>query len=70
MSESASDTEVSHPLPRGEEPFDMIIAMAPKWKKGVIRFGKWTMTEDMVADVHYGKYSFKEYIKESGWKVE
>ena len=50
--------------------FDMIIAMAPKWKKGVIRFGKWTMTEDMVADVHYGKYSFKEYIKESGWKVE
>ena len=27
MSESASDTEVSHPLPRGEEPFDMIIAI-------------------------------------------
>ena len=44
--------------------FDMIIAMAPKWKKGVIRFGKWTMTEDMVADVKTGKRSFKEYIKE------
>ena len=44
--------------------FDMIIAMAPKWKKGVIRFGKWTMTEDMVADVKTGKRSFKAYIKE------
>lgn len=44
--------------------FDLIIRRAPEWKKGVIMFGKWTMTEDMVADVHYGKYSFKEYIKE------
>ena len=44
--------------------FDMIIAMSPKWKKGVIRFGKWTMTEDMVADVQTGERSFKAYIKE------
>ncbi len=44
--------------------FNLIIRKAPEWKKGVIMFGKWTMTEDMVADVHYGKYSFKEYIKE------
>lgn len=44
--------------------FDLIIRRAPEWKKGVIMFGKWTMTEDMVADVHYGKYSFKEYIKD------
>ena len=44
--------------------FDMIIAMSPKWKRGVIRFGKWTMTEDMVADVHYGSRSFAAYIKE------
>ena len=44
--------------------FDMIIVAAPKWKKGVVRFGKWTMTEDMVADVHTGKRSFKAYIKE------
>jgi len=44
--------------------FDMIIFFAPKWKKGVIEFGKWTMTEDMVADVETGKYSFKEYIEE------
>lgn len=44
--------------------FDLIIAMAPKWKKGVIRFGKWTMTEDMIADVHTGKKSFKAYIRE------
>ncbi len=44
--------------------FDMIIFFAPKWKKGVIKFGKWTMTEDMVASVQTGKYSFKEYINE------
>ena len=51
--------------------FDMIIAFAPKWKKGVIQFGKWTMTEDMVADTQYGDRSFKAYIKEiyeKGWK--
>ena len=44
--------------------FDLIIAMAPKWKKGVIRFGKWTMTEDMVADVKTGERSFAAWIKE------
>ncbi|MBQ7064071.1 MAG: NmrA family NAD(P)-binding protein [Firmicutes bacterium] len=44
--------------------FDLIIAMAPKWKKGVIRFGKWTMTEDMVADVQTGERSFAAFIKE------
>lgn len=44
--------------------FDLIIAMSPKWKKGVIRFGKWTMTEDMVADVQTGDRSFAAYIKE------
>ncbi len=44
--------------------FDLIIAMAPKWKKGVIRFGKWTMTEDMVADVKTGECSFAAWIRE------
>ena len=44
--------------------FDMIIFFAPAWKKGVIKFGKWTMTEDMVASVKTGKRSFKEYINE------
>lgn len=44
--------------------FDLIIAMSPKWKKGVIRFGKWTMTEDMVADVQTGDRSFAAYIRE------
>lgn len=44
--------------------FDLIVLMSPKWKRGVIKFGKWTMTEDMVAGVQTGKYSFKEYIKE------
>ena len=44
--------------------FDLIIALAPKWKKGVIRFGKWTMTEDMVADVKTGERSFAAWIRE------
>ena len=44
--------------------FDMIIFFSPKWKKGVIKFGKWTMTEDMVASVQTGNLSFKEYIKD------
>ncbi len=51
--------------------FDLIVAMSPKWKKGVIKFGKWTMTEDMVASVKTGKRSFAAYIKEiyeKGWK--
>lgn len=44
--------------------FDLIIKMSPKWKRGVIMFGKWTMTEDMVASVQYGERSFASYIKE------
>lgn len=44
--------------------FDLIIKMSPKWKRGVIMFGKWTMTEDMVASVQYGERSFAAYIKE------
>ena len=44
--------------------FDRIILFSPKWKRGVIQFGKWTMTEDMVASVKTGKRSFKEYIHE------
>lgn len=32
-------------------------------KEAILRFSKWTLTESMVADVHYGKLSFKEYIE-------
>jgi len=44
-----------------------IIANLPKnkWKKGVIQFGKWTMTEDMVAYTQYGDYSFAQFIKDT-----
>lgn len=44
--------------------FDLIVAMSPKWKKGVVMFGKWTMVQSMVGDTEYGSRSFKEYIKE------
>ena len=47
--------------------FDVLAFLARVRKTGkeaVIRFGKWTMTEDMVAeDVHYGAHSFRDYIK-------
>jgi len=46
--------------------FDNLARIA-RWtkngKEAVIKFGKWTMVESMVAeDVHYGTKSFKEYI--------
>lgn len=48
--------------------FDML-AFISKCKKdgkeGVLRFGKWTMTEEMVGDTVYGDMSFAEYIKNS-----
>ena len=34
-------------------------------KEGVLKFGKWTMTEEMVGDTVFGDMSFAEYIKES-----
>lgn len=34
-------------------------------KEAIIRFSKWTLTEEMVGDVHYGKGSFAAYIKKS-----
>ncbi len=48
--------------------FDMI-GLISKLKgdgrAGVIKFGKWTMTEDMVGDTEYGDRSFKQYIYDS-----
>ncbi len=34
-------------------------------KEAILRFSKWTLTEPMVGDVHYGEHSFAEYIKKS-----
>ncbi|MCQ2432346.1 MAG: SDR family oxidoreductase [Clostridia bacterium] len=34
-------------------------------KEGVIKFGKWTMTEEMVGDTVHGDMSFKAYIEQS-----
>jgi len=61
----------------GKEP---VIKTAPTWlfdvlawvnkvkktgREGVIRFSKWTLSEEMVGDTKYGDMSFKEYINES-----
>ena len=34
-------------------------------KEAILRFSKWTLTEEMVGDTVYGDMSFKAYIKES-----
>ena len=34
-------------------------------KKAILKFSKWTLTEEMVGDTIYGKMSFKEYIEKS-----
>ena len=34
-------------------------------KEAIIRFSKWTLTEPMVGDVHYGGHSFAEYVRQS-----
>jgi uncharacterized protein YbjT (DUF2867 family) len=48
--------------------FDLISKL-PKVKKegrsGVVQFGKWVMTHQMVGDTKAGKKSFKEYIYQS-----
>ena len=46
-----------------------VLAWLPKNKKNgksaIIRFSKWTLTEEMVGDTHVGEHSFKDYIYES-----
>ncbi|WP_029231360.1 SDR family oxidoreductase [Butyrivibrio sp. VCB2006] len=34
-------------------------------KEAILRFSKWTLTEEMVGDTTYGDMSFKQYIKDS-----
>lgn len=34
-------------------------------KEAILRFSKWTLTEEMVGDTTYGDMSFKKYIKDS-----
>ena len=34
-------------------------------KEGLIKFSKWTLTEEMVGSVQYGERSFKQYIKDN-----
>ena len=34
-------------------------------KEAILKFSKWTLTEEMVGDTAYGDMSFKQYIKDS-----
>lgn len=46
-----------------------VLAFINKFKKNgkeaILRFSKWTLTESMVASVHAGEHSFKQYIQDS-----
>ena len=48
-----------------------VLASLPKNKKNgkaaIIRFSKFTLSQDMVGDTKYGEHSFKQFIKDS-WK--
>ena len=35
-------------------------------REAILRFSKWTLTEDVVADHRFGRLSFAEYIKNNG----
>ncbi len=46
--------------------FTVLASLAKRKKNGkeaIIKFSKWTLSEEMVADNKYGKLSFKKYIK-------
>lgn len=48
--------------------FDMLAFLSKcrrDGKEGVLRFGKWTMTEEMVGDTVWGEMSFARYIEDS-----
>ncbi|MDO5293440.1 MAG: SDR family oxidoreductase [bacterium] len=44
-----------------------VLAKVNKWKKNgkepVIKFSKWTLSNQMVGDTQYGKHSFQQYVK-------
>ncbi|MFA9396885.1 MAG: NAD(P)H-binding protein [Clostridiaceae bacterium] len=42
---------------------EFISKITKNGKAANIKFGKWTLSNDMTADVKYGESSFKEYIK-------
>jgi uncharacterized protein YbjT (DUF2867 family) len=46
-----------------------ILAIINKYRKNgkeaILKFSKWTLSEEMVGSVHYGSRSFEKYIKDS-----
>lgn len=44
-----------------------VLAQVNKWKKNgkeaIIKFSKWTLSNEMVGNTTYGTHSFKEYVK-------
>ena len=49
-------------LPRGRNP-TFVNKLKKNGKEAIIKFSKWTLTEEMVGDTKVGDHSFAEYIK-------
>ena len=48
--------------------FDILAKVNKRKKNGkeaILKFSKWTLTQEMVGSISYGKQSFREYIQES-----
>ncbi len=58
--------KISHASPKLFDILAWVAKVRKTGKEGVIRFSKWTLSNSMVADEHYGTISFKKYIEENG----
>ena len=49
----------------GDDVLAFVNKLQKNGKEAILRFSKWTLTEEMVGSTQYGKMSFAAYIKES-----
>lgn len=56
------DVKIKYVSPRLFDFLELISRVTKNGKTANIKFGKWTLTTDMTAEIKYGEYSFKKYI--------
>lgn len=42
--------------------FNLIVKTSPGYGRGYLQYDRWCMTEDRVAELHYGESSFEQYV--------
>ena len=42
--------------------FNLIVKTSPQYGRGFLLYDRWSMTEDRVAEEHYGENSFEQYV--------